>query len=382
MSGCIFAYDLLGFAFGCLLQVHFYLDGVIEKVERRLVGWKRMYLSKGARLTLINSTLSNIPTYYLSLFPIPVRVANRLDKIQNDFLWGDIGDEAKFHLVNWYKLCTSLHAGGLGAHNFIQFNRALLGKWLWRYGREREALWRLVIDAKFESLKGWWCSKEVSGSFGVGVWKHIRRGWGKFRNFVCFEVGNGSHISFWHDWWCGDGSLKQCFTALFSIVRNKDAMVVDNLAVHNGVIQWNVLFTRQIQDWEMDMALSFFDRLYSILARHGKGDRLVWNPSKKGLFEVRSFYEELIRKDGPSFLWKNIWRVKAPTRVAFFVWSAALGKILTHDNLSKRNVIVIKWCCLCKKSGESIDHLLLHCEIVRDLWSYILILFGVEWVMP
>jgi hypothetical protein len=80
--------------------------------------------------------------------------------------------------------------------------------------------------------------------------------------------------------------------------------------------------------------------------------------------------------------WKNIWRVKAPTRVAFFVWSAALGKILTHDNLRKRNVMVIEWCCLCKKSGEFIDHLLLHCEVVRDLWSYVLILFGVEWVMP
>jgi hypothetical protein len=35
-----------------------------------------------------------------------------------------------------------------------------------------------------------------------------------------------------------------------------------------------------------------------------------------------------------------------------------------------------------KKSEESIDHLLLHCEVARDFWSYILILFGVEWVMP
>jgi hypothetical protein len=59
-----------------------------------------------------------------------------------------------------------------------------------------------------------------------------------------------------------------------------------------------------------------------------------------------------------------------------------LGKILTHDNLRKRNVIVMEWCCLCKKSGESIDHLLLHCEVAQALWSYILILFGVEWVMP
>jgi len=29
----------------------------------------------------------------------------------------------------------------LGVHNFIQFNRALLDKWLWRYGRERERLY-------------------------------------------------------------------------------------------------------------------------------------------------------------------------------------------------------------------------------------------------
>jgi hypothetical protein len=30
--------------------------------------------------------------------------------------------------------------------------------------------------------------------------------------------------------------VKQCFPALFSIVRNKVAMVADNLVVHNGVI--------------------------------------------------------------------------------------------------------------------------------------------------
>jgi hypothetical protein len=67
-----------------------------------------------------------------------------------------------------------------------------------------------------------------------------------FYNFVCFEVGDGSLISFWHDWWCGYRSLKQCFPVLFTVVRNKDAMVDDNLVVHNGVIQWNVIFTRQI----------------------------------------------------------------------------------------------------------------------------------------
>jgi hypothetical protein len=37
---------------------------------------------------------------------------------------------------------------------------------------------------------------------------------------------------------------------------------------------------------------------------------------------------------------------------------------------------------MCKKSGESIDQLLLHCEVARELWSNILKLFAVEWVMP
>lgn len=46
-------------------------DNVIEKIERLLASWKMKYLSKGSRITLINSTLSNLPTYFMSLFPLP-----------------------------------------------------------------------------------------------------------------------------------------------------------------------------------------------------------------------------------------------------------------------------------------------------------------------
>jgi hypothetical protein len=69
--------------------------------------------------------------------------------------------------------------------------------------------------------------------------------------------------------------------------------------------------------------------------------------------------------------------------VAFFVWTAALEKILTHDNLRRRHIVVVEeWCCMCKKNGESIDHLLFHCDVTRVVWSYFYNLFGVEWVMP
>jgi hypothetical protein len=56
------------------------------------------------------------------------------------------------------------------------FNRALLGKWLWRFRIERDAPLRVAMDSKFGSLWGGWCSFEPLGAFGVGLWKNIRKG--------------------------------------------------------------------------------------------------------------------------------------------------------------------------------------------------------------
>ena len=37
---------------------------------------------------------------------------------------------------------------------------------------------------------------------------------------------------------------------------------------------------------------------------------------------------------------------------------------------------------MCKSNGELVDHLLLHFPVAMDLWSMVLALFGVSWVMP
>ena len=59
---------------------------IIERMEKKLSSWKRLYLSKGGRLTLLKSILSSLPTYYLSLFNIPQHVADKLERIQRNFL--------------------------------------------------------------------------------------------------------------------------------------------------------------------------------------------------------------------------------------------------------------------------------------------------------
>ena len=85
---------------------------ILERMERRLAGWKRMYLSKGGKVTLIKSSLSSLPTYFLSLLPLPGKVAKHMEKLQRDFLWNGIGGEPKIHLVNWAKVCRPFQVAG------------------------------------------------------------------------------------------------------------------------------------------------------------------------------------------------------------------------------------------------------------------------------
>ena len=157
---------------------------ILEKIERKLAGWKKMHLSKGGRLMLLKSTLSSLPTYFLSLFTIPTHVANKIERLQRDFLWGD----SKTHLVGWDKVCAPLENGGLGVRKITTLNKALLGKWLWQFG-----------------------VKEIFS-------KNIR-----------FEVGLGDRVKLWTDHWCGESPLHLTFLGVYRIASNKEASMASSL---------------------------------------------------------------------------------------------------------------------------------------------------------
>ena len=141
-------------------------------------------------------------------------------------------------------------------------------------------------------------------------------------------------------------------------------------------------FFRAAQDCEMDLIAKFLDLLYSVNIRPEEADAICWCPSSRKIFEVKSFYKLLQPAAAQSFPWKKVWRSRAPSKVNFFIWTAALGKILMTDNLRKRRFFVLDWCGMCKRDGESVDHLLLHCSIAQEIWDLAFSMFGVFWVMP
>ena len=97
-------------------------------------------------------------------------MAKKIEKLQRDFLWGD----PKTHLLGWKKICMPKANGGLGIRKLTTFNKALLEKWLWRFGVEENRLWRRVVTLKF--------GEDWGGGGGPQSWK------GAAMAVVCGEV--------------------------------------------------------------------------------------------------------------------------------------------------------------------------------------------------
>lgn len=87
---------------------------VVERIKKKLSGWKRRLLSYAGRVTLIKYVLSSLPIFYMSLFKIPVCAAKEIDKIQARFLWEGDDSHRKIHLVKWKEVQLPRNQGGLG----------------------------------------------------------------------------------------------------------------------------------------------------------------------------------------------------------------------------------------------------------------------------
>lgn len=94
-----------------------------------------------------------------------------------------------------------------------------------------------------------WFPNVVCSSFGVGVWKGIRKGWASFERHISFEIGNGTWIKFWRDKWCDDEKLWS-FPNLFNLAMDKDCLVSSVLHLEEGRVSWSPTFRRNLQDFQ------------------------------------------------------------------------------------------------------------------------------------
>ncbi|RVW89785.1 putative ribonuclease H protein [Vitis vinifera] len=217
-------------------------------------------------------------------FPFAQKSKDAVEKIQRDFLWGGGALDQRPHLVRWNLVCLEKKKGGLGVRNLALMNKALLGKWNWRFATEREVLWKKVISHKYGVEEG------------------------------AFRVGNGRRMRFWKDKWCGDEPLYESFPSLFAISQAKDAWVSEVWNPDGVGDGWTPLVQRENED------------------------KMVWTTSKSGVFSVKSLYSILEPGGSAMFPYVGIWKASVPPKVAFFRVGSILGQNLNSRPTSEEGL--------------------------------------------
>ncbi|RVW34547.1 Transposon TX1 uncharacterized 149 kDa protein [Vitis vinifera] len=226
-------------------------DPVVERISRRLDGWKKAYLSLGGRITLIQS-------------------------------W------KKDHLIRWEVVSRPKELGGLGFGKTSMRNIALLGKWLWRFPRERSGLWHKVIASIYGTHPNGWDANTVVRWSHRCPWKAIAQVFQEFSPFVRLVVGNGERIRFWEDLWWGNQTLCSQFADLYRVISVKN-LTVSNVLGNSLPLSWNFNFRRNLTDSEIDLLQRLMSSLNSVLFP------LLHQTQERGLclrqaFSVKSFF--------------------------------------------------------------------------------------------
>uniref|UniRef100_A0A2N9HUF8 Reverse transcriptase zinc-binding domain-containing protein n=1 Tax=Fagus sylvatica TaxID=28930 RepID=A0A2N9HUF8_FAGSY len=129
-----------------------------------------------------------------------------------------------------YLVCSPIAKGGLGIRLLVPLNRALLGKWLWRFGVEENRLWKRVVASRHGVINGGWCTCQD------GSWWHLRKN-GRFdiRSFYD-ALRDSPHVVFpWKSIWHTKAPRRVRFF-VWSATWNK-ILTCDNLSKRGAAIQ-------------------------------------------------------------------------------------------------------------------------------------------------
>jgi hypothetical protein len=321
--------------------------------------WQGKFLSLGGRLVLINSSLTNVPLYMLSMYKAPKNILRNMDIFRRRLLWQGGHNIKKYHLADWKLVCSPRGQGGLGVLDLHKMNEALLAKWIWKL-ENTNGLWQTIIRHKYVkgrpiiSLK----KDKVILSFGREFLML-----GKIFTIIVKKIGNGNSTSFWHNIWCDTEPLSSKFPNLFDITYDKNITVAKAFSSEFRAVNFRRRIYGALEDGYNCLITQC--NSFSISEEEDKSDWLLGN---KG-FSVNSLYKKIKNTQIPvpsSFLWKN----RLPYKIKTFLWLVRHNKILTKDNLFKKNWRGNLDCIFCGFS-ESIDHLFFQCSVARFTWRMV-----------
>jgi hypothetical protein len=85
----------------------------------------------------------------MSCFQIPVTNCDHMRRAITNFFWGTEEGKKNMHWRSWDWLSSPKQFGGLGFHDLVLFNQAMLGRQCWRLLTEPDYLCARVLKGRY-----------------------------------------------------------------------------------------------------------------------------------------------------------------------------------------------------------------------------------------
>ena len=138
-------------------------------------------------------------------------------------------------------------------------------------------------------------------------------------------------------------------------------------------LSWNLIFRRNLIDLEIKDLKGLITSLTRVHLSTSIPNAQAWALTSSGSFSVKSFFlnSSKLSYSVPFHPTNFIWKSKASSKVKVFAWLAAHKKVNTNDLLQlgrkPSKALSPELCILCRESGETSDHLFLHCPFTLGL---------------
>ena len=250
---------------------------ILDRVEKRLSGWRTKFLSLAGRVTLIRTTVAAIPAYTMQTCRLPRSVCDDLDRKIRRFLWAGTSGERKAHLVAWATVTRSVSEGGLGIPASRELNSASMAKLGWRMLQEPEALWVRVLRHHY-----------CKGRLGIdtftkhptssNLWRGICENQAILQKGMAHSIGNGHHTLFWRHRWATTTPLMELASQQVP-ERDRAKTVADYWQPDTGW-RWDEL-AELLPDAIQGRVVAF--QVYPTLTLN---DSLFWGATASGQFTI------------------------------------------------------------------------------------------------
>lgn len=195
------------------------------------------------------------------------------------------------------------------------------------------------------------------------------------------RLGDGSAALFWTDKWTSAGTLSTTLAPnLFAVITRagrrrtvRDALLGNRWARDIAGATTVQMLCQFLKVWELTREV-VLDPLQS--------DRFVWKWSADGRYSASSTYRAFFLGSTSLLGARELWRTRAPPRVKFFGWLALHRRLWTAERRMRHGLQANNDCSLCGQAAETVEHMLLGCVLVRQLWHSLLQPIGLAALTP